>query len=53
MEKIFHPVSGEMGFFCTETEKEMIDSVISTFLSSDGSSSNTPTASMGRGVAVE
>ncbi len=52
MEKIFHPVSGEKGFFCTETEKEMIDSVISTFLSSDGSSS-TPTASMGRGVAVE
>ena len=52
MEKIFHPVSGEMGFFCTETEKEMIDSVISTFLSSDDSSS-TPTASMGRGVAVE
>lgn len=51
MESIFHPVSGEKGFFCTETEKEMIDSVISTFLSDDQSS--TPTASMGRGVAVE
>lgn len=51
MESIFHPVSGEKGFFCTETEKEMIDSVITTFLSDDSSSK--PTAITGRGVAVE
>lgn len=25
LEKIFHPVSGENGFFCTELEKELID----------------------------
>ena len=28
MEKIFHPVSGEEGYFTTETEKVLIDAVL-------------------------
>ena len=29
MEKIFHPVSGEIGYFTTEQEKMVMDAVIS------------------------
>ena len=28
MEKIFNPVSGESGYFCTEKEKTLIDAVL-------------------------
>lgn len=28
MEKIFHPVSGESGYFTTEQEKVLIDAII-------------------------
>lgn len=28
MNKIFHPVSGEEGYFCTEQEKMLIDAII-------------------------
>ena len=31
MEKIFHPVSGEKGYFATEQEKTLIDAVILDF----------------------
>ena len=31
MDKIFHPVSGEHGYFCTETEKVLIDAVLKDF----------------------
>lgn len=31
MEKIFHPVSGEKGYFATEKEKNLIDAVLSDF----------------------
>lgn len=27
MEKIFNPVSGESGYFCTEQEKVLIDAI--------------------------
>lgn len=27
MEKVFHPVTGQNGYFCSETEKELIDAV--------------------------
>ena len=29
MEKIFHPVSGEKGYFATEQEKQVIDAIVS------------------------
>jgi hypothetical protein len=28
MDKIFHPVSGEHGYFCSEQEKMLIDAII-------------------------
>lgn len=28
MDTIFHPVSGEKGYFCTEQEKTLIDAII-------------------------
>lgn len=31
MEKISHPISGEVGFFCTASEKELIDVVLADF----------------------
>ena len=31
MEQIFHPVSGEKGFFATEQEKVLIDAVLCDF----------------------
>lgn len=31
MEKIFHPVSGESGYFASETEKTLIDAIIQDF----------------------
>ena len=31
MESIFHPVSGETGFFITEQEKNVIDAIVSDF----------------------
>lgn len=32
MDKVIHPVSGEHGYFCTETEKTLIDSILKDFL---------------------
>ena len=31
MEKIIHPVSGESGYFCTESEKNLIDAIVSDY----------------------
>lgn len=31
MESILHPISGEIGFFCTPQEKEMLDVVLADF----------------------
>ena len=31
MEKIIHPVSGENGYFASETEKILIDAIIQDF----------------------
>lgn len=31
MEMIFHPVSGEKGFFATEQEKVLIDAILSDY----------------------
>ena len=31
MQKIIHPVSGEKGFFCSESEKVLIDTIIQNF----------------------
>lgn len=28
MEKILHPVSGEKGYFCTELEREIINTIV-------------------------
>ena len=28
MERIFHPVSGESGFFCSEKEKILVDAIL-------------------------
>ena len=35
METIFHPVSGEKGYFATETEKLLIDVALDTLLHQD------------------
>lgn len=32
MDKVIHPVSGEHGYFCTETEKSLIDAVLKDFV---------------------
>ena len=32
MEKIFHPVSGEEGYFATDKEKTLIDAVLSDYV---------------------
>lgn len=39
MDSIFHPVSGEKGYFCSEVEKEFIDLVISEITGSHSCSS--------------
>lgn len=31
MEFLYHPVSGESGYFCTEKEKILIDAIISDY----------------------
>jgi len=31
MDKIFHPVSGESGYFCSDTEKILIDAILSDY----------------------
>ena len=31
MEKIYHPVSGENGYFCSEQEKVLIDAIVSDY----------------------
>ena len=31
MEKIFHPVTGEIGYFATEQEKKLINAIISEY----------------------
>lgn len=31
MEQIFHPVSGESGYFCTERQKVLIDAILSDY----------------------
>ena len=31
MEKIYHPVSGKSGYFCDETEKILIDAIITDY----------------------
>ena len=31
MDKIFHPVSGESGYFCDEQEKILIDAILSDY----------------------
>lgn len=33
MEKIYHPVSGEDGYFCTNQEKVLIDAILSDYSS--------------------
>ena len=51
MDKIFHPVSGENGYFCTEQEKILSDAILSDYsmnqLVSQEASAN------GRGVGNE
>ena len=37
MDKILHPVTGETGFFCTPTEKGIIDAILMNFISSSKS----------------
>ena len=48
MEKIFHPVSGESGYFTTEQEKVLIDAIIH-----DYNNQLVVTSANGRGVANE
>lgn len=50
MDTVYHPVSGEKGFFCSELEKTLIDAIISDY------SMNhlvRTTSANGRGVADE
>ena len=48
MDKIFHPVSGESGYFCNEQEKLMIDTILI-----DYSMNQLVTSADGRGVSDE
>lgn len=48
MDKIYHPVSGESGYFCTEQEKVLIDAMIV-----DYSNQLVVTSADGRGVCDE
>ena len=45
MERIFNPVSGESGYFCTEQEKVLIDAILH-----DYSMNQLVTSADGRGV---
>jgi hypothetical protein len=31
VERIFHPVSGEVGYFCTESQKTLIDAILNDY----------------------
>ena len=31
MDSIFHPVSGEKGYFCSEQEKILVDAILSDY----------------------
>ena len=48
MEKLFHPVSGEEGFFCTKKDKILIDAILI-----DYSNQLVVTSADGRGVVDE
>ena len=49
MEKIFHPVSGESGYFTTEQEKVLIDAIITDY----SMNQLVVTSANGRGVVDE
>lgn len=50
METIYHPVSGEKGYFCSEVEIDIIKGVITQNMSDNESNR---TSAMSRGEAVE
>ena len=51
MDKIFHPVSGENGYFCTEQEKVLIDAILHDY--SMNQLVIQETSANGRGVSNE
>jgi hypothetical protein len=51
MEKIFHPVSGEEGYFATEKEKNLIDAVLTDYAINQ--LVVTESSAVGRGVEHE
>lgn len=53
MNKIFHPVSGEEGYFCTEQEKILIDAILHDAILHDYSMNQLVTSANGRGGANE
>lgn len=48
MDKIFHPVSGEEGYFATEKEKILIDTILKDYCMNQ-----LVTSAKGRGVGYE
>lgn len=49
MEKIYNPVSGESGYFCSEKEKILIDAILSDY----SMNQLVVTSANGRGVVDE
>jgi hypothetical protein len=51
MDKVFHPISGESGYFCSEMEKVLIDAILVDY--SMNQLVVQETSATGRGVADE
>lgn len=52
MNKIFHPVSGEEGYFCSEQEKIVIDAILYDWNSRNQLVTNESSTVEGRGVEL-
>jgi hypothetical protein len=53
MDKVYHPVSGESGYFCTETEKVLIDAILVDYTMKNQLDVIQESSATGRGVADE
>lgn len=53
MDKVFHPISGESGYFCSESEKVLIDAILVDYSIKNQLDVVQESSATGRGVAGE
>ncbi len=53
MDKVFHPISGESGYFCSESEKVLIDAILIDYSIKNQLDVVQESSATGRGVVDE